>query len=49
MTSTLDLKEIKRVKLISVKRPNCKANLMVRPTEKVSPVCESALPSSGKL
>jgi rRNA maturation endonuclease Nob1 len=35
--------EIKRVKLHKVKCPKCKANLMVRPTEKVCPVCGNTL------
>ena len=40
--------ETKRVKLHSVKCPKYKANLMIRPTEKVCPVCGSALPRSEK-
>jgi rRNA maturation endonuclease Nob1 len=42
MTS-LDPDEIKRVKLHPVKCPKCKANLMIRPSEKVCPVCGSSL------
>ena len=42
MTS-LDPDEIKRVKLQAVKCPKCKLTPMVKPTEKVCPVCGSAL------
>jgi len=42
MTS-LDPDEIKRVKLHPVKCPKCKANLMIRPSEKVCPVCGNSL------
>jgi len=38
MATSLDPNEIKRVKLHPVKCPKCKANLMIRPTEKVCPV-----------
>ena len=37
MTS-LDPDEIKRVKLHAVKCPKCKADLMIKPSEKVCPV-----------
>jgi rRNA maturation endonuclease Nob1 len=47
MTS-LDSDEIKRVKLHSVKCSKCKANLMIKPTEKVCPVCGGSLPKPGK-
>ena len=45
MTTSLDPDEIKRVKLHSVKCSKCKANLMVRPTEKVCPVVGVRWPS----
>ena len=41
--------EIKRVKLHSVKCPKCKINLMIRPTEKVCPVCRGMLEKNKKL
>jgi len=41
----LDPDEIKRVKLHPVKCSKCKANLMIRPTEKVCPVCGGSLPA----
>ena len=47
MTS-LDPDEIKRVKLHAVKCPKCKANLMIKPTEKVCPVCGGSLPKPAK-
>jgi hypothetical protein len=47
MTS-LDPDEIKRVKLHPVKCSKCKADLMIRLTEKVGPVCGSALPKPEK-
>jgi rRNA maturation endonuclease Nob1 len=47
MTS-LDPDEIKRVKLQPVKCSKCKANLMIRPTEKVCPVCGGSLPKPEK-
>jgi rRNA maturation endonuclease Nob1 len=40
--------EIKRVKLHSVKCPKCKADLMVKPTEKVCPVCGDSLAKPEK-
>jgi rRNA maturation endonuclease Nob1 len=39
----LDPDEIKRVKLHPVKCSKCKANRMIKPTEKVCPVCGSSL------
>ena len=48
MDETLDPEEIKRVKLQAVKCPKCKANLMIKPTEKVCPVCGSQLPNRKK-
>jgi rRNA maturation endonuclease Nob1 len=48
MDETLELDEIKRVKLHAVKCPKCKANLMIRPTEKVCPVCGTALPAQER-
>ncbi len=48
MDSTPDPDEIKRVKLHAVKCPKCKANLMIKPTEKVCPVCGGLLPKPGK-
>ena len=44
----LDPDEIKRVKLHAVKCPKCKADLMVKPTEKVCPVCGGSLPKLEK-
>ena len=44
MMTSLDPDEIKRVKLHPVKCPKCKADLMIKPTEKVCPVCGSSLP-----
>jgi uncharacterized protein YunC (DUF1805 family) len=46
MTS-LDPVEIERAKLHSVKCSMCKVNLMIRPTEKVCPVCGGLLASQG--
>ena len=48
MDETLDPDEIKRVKLHAVKCFMCKVNLMIRPTEKVCPVCGGALPTQKK-
>ena len=42
MDRTLVFDEVKRVKVHPVKCPKCKANLMIRPTEKVRPVCGSS-------
>ena len=47
MTS-LDPDEIKRVKLHPVKCAKCKANLLIRATEKVCPVCGGSLPKPVK-
>jgi hypothetical protein len=44
----LDPDEIKRVKLPPSKCPQCKANLIIRPTEKVCPVCGGLLPKPAK-
>jgi len=48
MDSALEPDEIKRVKLHSVKCLKCKANLMIRPTEKLCPVCGDSLAKPGK-
>ena len=48
MSNTLEPEEIKRVKLHRVKCSQCKANLMIKPTEKVCPVCGGSLPKPGK-
>jgi hypothetical protein len=40
MSSHLDPDEIKRVKLHAVKCPKCKADPMIKPTQKVSCVWE---------
>jgi rRNA maturation endonuclease Nob1 len=48
MSNTLEPEEIKRVKLHPVKCSKCKADLMIRPTEKVCPVCGGSLPKPGK-
>jgi rRNA maturation endonuclease Nob1 len=47
MTS-LEAVEIERAKLHSIKCSMCKVNLMIRPTEKVCPVCGSQLPNRKK-
>ncbi len=47
MTS-LDPAEIERAKLQPVECSKCKANLMVRSTEKMCPVCGGSLPKPGK-
>ena len=47
MTS-LDPAEIERVKLHAVKCPKCKLTPMVKPTEKVCPVCGGSLPKLEK-
>jgi uncharacterized Zn finger protein (UPF0148 family) len=39
--TNLDPDEIKRVKLYPLKCSKCKANLMIRPTKKVCPICEA--------
>jgi rRNA maturation endonuclease Nob1 len=44
LMTSLDPDEIKRVKLHPVKCPKCKLTVMVKPTEKVCPVCGSSLP-----
>ena len=49
MTASLEPHEIKRVKPHPVKCSKCIANLMIKPTEKVSPVCGNALPVLEKL
>ncbi len=43
MTS-LETVEIERAKLHPVKCSKCKVSLMIRPTEKVCPVCGGLLP-----
>ena len=48
LIARLDPDEIKPVKLHSVKCPKCKASLMIRPAEKVCPVCKALLPNSKK-
>jgi len=40
--------EVKRIKLYAVQCPKCRTNLMIRPTEKVCPVCVSKLPKPAK-
>jgi rRNA maturation endonuclease Nob1 len=47
MTS-LDPDEIKRVKVHPIKCSNCKLTVMVKPTEKVCPVCGDLLPARKK-
>ena len=47
MTS-LETVEIERAKLHSVKCSKCKVNLMIKPTEKVCPVCGTALPAQER-
>ncbi len=47
MTS-LDPDDIKRVKLHTVKCPKCKLTVMVKPDDKVCPVCGSSLPKPEK-
>ena len=46
--TTLDPDEIKRVKLHAVKCPKCKADLMIKPEDKVCPVCGGSLPVHKK-
>jgi rRNA maturation endonuclease Nob1 len=48
LMTSLDLDEIKRVKLHPDKCSKCKANLLIRPTEKVCPVCGGLLPARKK-
>ena len=48
LMTSLDPDEIKRVKVHPVKCPKCKANLMIKPTEKVCPVCGDLLPARKK-
>jgi ribosomal protein L37AE/L43A len=40
--------EIKQVKLHSAECPKCKANLMIRSSEKVCAVCGNSLPVQKK-
>jgi rRNA maturation endonuclease Nob1 len=40
--------EIERAKLHPVKCFMCKVNLLIRPTEKVCPVCGTALPAQER-
>jgi rRNA maturation endonuclease Nob1 len=46
--SSLDPREIKRVKVYPVKCPKCKLTAVVKATVKVCPVCGGPLPSPGK-
>jgi rRNA maturation endonuclease Nob1 len=48
LMTSFDPDDIKRVKLHSVKCPKCKANLMVKPDDKVCPVCGGSLPKPEK-
>jgi len=48
LLTSLDPDEIKRVKVRPVKCPKCKANLMIKPTEKVCPVCGDLMPARKK-
>ena len=47
MTS-LETVKIERAKLHALKCPKCKADLLIRPTEKVCPVCGTALPAQER-
>ncbi len=47
--TNLDPDEIKRVKLHPVKCSKCKLTEMVKPDDKVCPVCGSSLPRPAKL
>jgi rRNA maturation endonuclease Nob1 len=44
---SLETVEIERAKLHPVKCSTCKVNLMIKPTEKVCPVCGGLLASQG--
>ena len=46
--TNLDPAEIKRVKLHPVKCSKCKLTEMVKPDDKVCPVCGSSLPRPAK-
>jgi rRNA maturation endonuclease Nob1 len=48
LMTSLDPDEIKRVKLHPVKCPKCKLTVMVKPTEKMCPVCGGSLPKPRK-
>jgi rRNA maturation endonuclease Nob1 len=48
LMTSLDPDDIKRVKVHPVKCSQCKANLLIRPTEKVCPVCGGSLPVQKK-
>ena len=48
MVNSIDPPEIKRVKVHPVKCSKCKANLMIKPTEKECPVCGNALSKPEK-
>jgi hypothetical protein len=48
LMTSLDPDEINRVKLHPVKCPKCKADLMIKSTEKVCPVCRIVLPKPEK-
>jgi rRNA maturation endonuclease Nob1 len=49
LMTSLDPDEIKRVKLHPVKCSKCKADLMIRPSEKVCPVCGGSTASAKEI
>ena len=48
LMTSLDPAEVERAKLNAVKCPKCKADLMIKSTEKVCPVCGDSLPKLDK-
>jgi rRNA maturation endonuclease Nob1 len=48
LMTSLETAEIERVKLHPLKCSKCKVSFMVRPTEKVCPVCGGQLPARKK-
>jgi rRNA maturation endonuclease Nob1 len=48
LMTSLDLDEIKRVKLHPVKCPKCKLTVRVKLDDKVCPACEGSLPKPEK-
>jgi uncharacterized Zn finger protein (UPF0148 family) len=48
LMTSLEAVEIERAKLHAIKCPKCKADLMIKPTEKVCPIRGDALPVQKK-
>jgi predicted amidophosphoribosyltransferase len=46
--SVENMSQGKGIKLIKITCPKCKASLLVRPGEKLCPVCRHPLPHSGR-